>query len=114
MIEVDYEGLLRDVQPGDRLQEAAFDTREPAADNDELTPEILLVPLLAFDRAGFRLGYGGGFYDRTLETLRASGPVTTLGIAFAGQVCAAVPRGAFDQKLDWIVTESNALQITEG
>ncbi len=105
--------IFRLWQPGDRLEEAAFDTREPSADKEEMLPEILLVPLLAFDRAGFRLGYGGGFYDRTLAKLRRGGPVTTLGIAFAGQACAAVPRGAFDQKLDWIVTESESIHISK-
>ena len=103
--------IFRHWKPGDRLEEGAFDTREPSADKEALPPEILLVPLLAFDRAGYRLGYGGGFYDRTLEKLRARGPVTTLGIAFAGQECAAVPRGTFDQKLDWIVTESESIHI---
>jgi len=75
------------------------------ADGAEITPRVLIVPLLAFDRRGFRLGYGGGFYDRTLEQLRASGPTTAIGFAFSAQEVAAVPIEPTDQPLDLIVTE---------
>ncbi|MCV2868106.1 5-formyltetrahydrofolate cyclo-ligase [Defluviimonas sp. WL0002] len=73
---------------------------------DWVEPEVLIVPLLSFDRRGFRLGYGGGFYDRTLEGLRAKGPVTAIGFAFAAQEVDEVPIEATDQPLDLIVTES--------
>ncbi|MEI7547266.1 MAG: 5-formyltetrahydrofolate cyclo-ligase, partial [Actinomycetota bacterium] len=67
-------------------------------------PDILLVPLLAFDRRGMRLGYGGGYYDRTLERLRGLKPVIAIGLAFRQQEVAEVPSGSHDQPLDWILT----------
>ncbi len=71
-----------------------------------IEPDVLIVPLLAFDRRGYRLGYGGGFYDRTLEELRARRAVTAIGFAFALQEMAEVPIEPTDQKLDLIVTEA--------
>lgn len=68
-------------------------------------PQVVIVPMLAFDARGYRLGYGGGFYDRTLQGLRARGPVLALGFAFAAQEVAEVPIDAFDQRLDAVVTE---------
>jgi len=70
-----------------------------------LVPGLLLVPLLAFDAQGFRLGYGGGFYDRTLAALRALGPTLAVGFAYAAQQVPAVPHGPSDQRLDAVVTE---------
>ncbi len=78
-----------------------------------LTPRVLIVPLLAFDRQGFRLGYGGGFYDRTLAALRAAGPVTAIGFAFAAQEVPSVPREATDARLDMIVTD-RAVIVPDG
>lgn len=75
---------------------------------DWLVPSVLIVPLLAFDRRGYRMGYGGGFYDRTLELLRGKGPVTAIGYAFAGQEVSEVPTDATDQPLDLIVTEAGS------
>ena len=85
----------------------------PAATVPEVDPDVLLVPLLAFDRAGYRLGYGAGFYDRTLERLRRSKTVTAIGIGFAGQEVDSVPRDQYDQPLDWLVTERFVLKIAE-
>jgi 5-formyltetrahydrofolate cyclo-ligase len=76
---------------------------------DWMEPAVLIVPLLAFDRQGYRLGYGGGFYDRTLELLRANGPVLAVGFAFAAQEVPEVPRDGTDQRLDLIVTESGVI-----
>ncbi len=100
-------------QPGVALEAGGFGTSIPPEDAPEVVPDYLLVPLLAFDRAGYRLGYGGGFYDRTLEGLRraAAVPVTAVGIAFAGQEVAEVPREPSDQRLDWIVTEAETIKI---
>jgi 5-formyltetrahydrofolate cyclo-ligase len=70
---------------------------------------VLIVPLVAFDRRGFRLGYGGGFYDRTLERLRAQGPVTAIGFAYGAQELPEVPVEPTDQPLDLIVTETGIL-----
>jgi 5-formyltetrahydrofolate cyclo-ligase len=75
------------------------------AEGDWVVPQVLIVPLLAWDRRGYRLGYGGGFYDRTLEGLRARGPVVAIGFAFAAQEVEAVPVDATDQRLDMVVTE---------
>lgn len=69
-------------------------------------PDVLLVPLLAFDAGGHRLGYGGGFYDRTIAALRAAGAVQALGFAYAAQQVPAVPVGALDVRLDAVVTEA--------
>jgi 5-formyltetrahydrofolate cyclo-ligase len=90
--------------PGAVMVEGPFKALIPA-DGDWLEPEVLIVPLLAFDARGYRLGYGGGFYDRTLEGLRARGPVLAVGYAFAAQEVDAVPVDAFDQRLDAVVTE---------
>ena len=69
------------------------------------------MPLLAFDARGYRLGYGGGFYDRTLEGLRARGPVCAVGFAYGAQEVAQVPTEPTDQPLDLIVTEAGARHI---
>lgn len=77
---------------------------------DWITPEVLIVPLVGFDGDGGRLGYGGGFYDRTLELLRARGPVTAIGFAFEAQRVDALPQEPTDQPLDMIVTEARVLR----
>jgi len=105
--------LFRAWAPRDDLVPAGFGTREPAAGQAELVPEVLIVPLLAFDRDGFRLGYGGGFYDRTLQDLRSGGGALAVGVGYAGQLCEAVPRDVFDQRLDWVVTERDSIQFAE-
>ena len=91
--------------PGDALISGLWDIQIPAETAPEVEPDVLLVPMLAFDRAGYRLGYGGGFYDRTLAKLRALKKVTAIGVAYAGQEMDAVPHDAHDQPLDWIMTE---------
>ena len=78
---------------------------------DWITPEILIVPLVAFDRAGNRVGYGGGFYDRTLELLRAARPTLAIGFAYAAQEAEALPLEPTDQPLDMIVTEAEVLSF---
>lgn len=77
---------------------------------DWITPEIVIVPLVAFDRSGGRLGYGGGFYDRTLEQLRAVRPTMAIGFAYAAQEAADLPLEPTDQPLDFIVTERGVIQ----
>lgn len=84
-----------------------FGAKVPAT-GDTLRPRVLIVPLLAFDARGYRLGYGGGFYDRTLAALRAEGPVLAIGLAFAAQARAAVPTEPTDEPLDAIATEAGA------
>jgi 5-formyltetrahydrofolate cyclo-ligase len=71
------------------------------------------VPLLACDRQGWRLGYGGGFYDRTLAGLRARRAVTAVGVGFDEQLIDAVPHLDYDQRLDWVLTPSGPLRCGE-
>jgi len=97
--------------PGLSLEEGSFSTRHPAADQPDVTPGMLLVPLLAFDENGMRLGWGGGFYDRTLEALRAEAPVLAAGVAYHGQRVDHVPHSSTDQPLDWIVTDRQAQEV---
>ncbi len=106
--------LFRLWAPGDRLVEAGFGLMEPSAERAEVTPEILLMPLLAFDRRGMRLGYGGGFYDRTLAGLddRGLAPLA-VGIAYAGQELPEVPFDSTDRPLDWVVTENEVIDTRE-
>jgi 5-formyltetrahydrofolate cyclo-ligase len=91
--------------PGDPLIAGTWDLRVPPVDAAVVEPDLLLVPLLAFDRRGYRLGYGGGFYDRTLEQLRAKKKVWAIGVAYADQETAQVPAGPDDARLDAILTE---------
>ncbi len=95
---------FREWTPDAAMIEGEFRALIPAA-GDWIVPDVLIVPLLAFDARGYRLGYGGGFYDRTLEMLRAAGPTLAVGYAFAAQELPEVPIDATDQRLDLIVTE---------
>ncbi len=103
--------VFRTGVPVTTLVPGGFGTQVPEPGQPEVTPRVLLVPLLAFDRTGHRLGYGGGYYDRTLEALRAAGQTLAVGVAYAGQEIDAVPRGVHDQCLDWIVTETETLAV---
>ncbi len=95
------------------LKKAAFDILEPDS-CDWVEPDILIVPMLAFDRKGYRLGHGGGYYDTTLESLRASRDVLAVGIAYAQQACLFnLPLEPHDQKLDWIITPQGAQDFRE-
>jgi len=76
-------------------------------------PDLVIAPVLAFDRRGGRLGQGGGHYDRTLARLRRQRPVFVLGVAFAGQEVDAVPMGPHDQRLDAIVTETAYIEVVK-
>jgi len=97
--------------PGDVMRPGAFAIPEPSKDWPPVFPEILLVPLLVFDRAGYRLGYGGGYYDRTLDFLRAKSVVRAIGVAYAGQEVDALPREAHDHPLDAVVTEAGVREF---
>lgn len=95
-------------RPGEALVPGVLGIGVPPSDAPEVEPDLLLVPLLAFDRRGYRLGYGGGFYDRTLAVLRERGKVLAVGVGFADQEVASVPSGPGDQRLDGIATERGA------
>jgi 5-formyltetrahydrofolate cyclo-ligase len=98
-------------RPDDPMDTGPFGIAEPQAAAPVIEPDILLVPLLAFDRAGGRLGYGGGYYDRTLAALRGRKRILAVGVAYAAQECALVPCDAFDAPLDWVLTETAAIPV---
>jgi len=99
--------VFRRYRPGDPLVPAGFGTLAPEAKAEEVDPDLVIVPLVAFDRAGTRLGYGRGFYDRGIHRLRArGGKPLTVGLAFAVQEVAAIPAEGHDVRMDWIVTEA--------
>ncbi len=100
--------LFRAWRPGDPLEAGVFGTLQPSARREVLEPEALLVPLLACDRDGWRLGYGGGFYDLTLAALRARRDVTAVGVGFDAQFVPEVPHRSGDQRLDWLLTDQRA------
>jgi 5-formyltetrahydrofolate cyclo-ligase len=100
--------VFRHWHPGDPLVPGPFGTSYPRDAARRLDPDVLIVPLVAFDSEGYRLGRGGGFYDRTIEDLRRRAPLVVVGCAFAGQEVAGLPHASHDQRLDWIVTENGA------
>lgn len=99
---------------GDPLEETTFSINQPLENSNYVSPELILVPLLAFDRSGSRLGYGKGHYDRAIKALRLSKRVNVFGVAFAGQEVAAIPTEPHDEKLDWVITEKEAIEIDIG
>lgn len=101
--------LFRGWSPGIELISAGFGTLAPPESAPVVTPTVLLMPLLAFDRAGNRLGYGAGHYDRTLAGL-ATRPLC-IGLAFAAQEVDTVPREAHDRPMDMIITEAGVRQF---
>ncbi|MDD9726164.1 5-formyltetrahydrofolate cyclo-ligase [Roseovarius sp. SK2] len=97
-------------EPGGALRDGPFGAKVPEVDNF-FEPEILIVPLVAFDRNGGRLGYGGGFYDRTLELLRGKRATLAIGFAFAAQEAEGLPLEPTDQPLDMVVTEKEVISF---
>ena len=98
---------------GDRLAPGHFPVHEPHPDAETVEPDLVLVPLLAFDPSGHRLGYGAGHYDRTLARLRALKRVTAVGLAFADQAVERLPAGPHDQRLDGILTERGYIAASD-
>ena len=103
--------ILRAFAFGDALSPGQWGIREPKADAPEVTPDILLVPLLAFDRRGHRIGYGAGYYDMTIARLRGIKPVVAAGIAFAAQEIGEVPVTPRDARLDLVLTEREVIDL---
>jgi 5-formyltetrahydrofolate cyclo-ligase len=97
--------------PDEGLVPDAAGVPSPPASAPEVVPNLVITPVLAFDRMGGRLGQGGGHYDRTLANLRRNRAVFVLGLAYAGQEIDAVPRDRHDQKLDAILTETEFLEM---
>ena len=103
--------IMRAWSFGAPLVSGVWGIREPTADAPELFPDILIVPLLAFDRRGHRIGYGAGYYDMTISGLRAKKPVLAIGLAFAVQEIVAVPATPRDARLDLVLTEHGAIDF---
>jgi 5-formyltetrahydrofolate cyclo-ligase len=103
--------IMRAWRFGEPLDSGVWGIREPKADAPEVAPDILLVPLLAFDRDGHRIGYGAGYYDMTIGKLRAIKPVIAVGIAYAAQEIASVPVTPRDARLDLVLTEREIIDL---
>lgn len=103
--------LFRRWQAGAAMESGAFGIIEPTAENESLVPDTLIVPLVAFDAARHRIGYGGGYYDCTLNALHQGGHrFTTIGAAYSIQQVDAIPAEPHDEVLDMIITEKGVLK----
>jgi len=98
-------------KPGEALEAGALGTQVPVA-KERLYPTLLIVPLIGFDRAGYRLGFGGGYYDRTLMRLRQERSILSVGLAFWEQELHDLPRESHDQRLEWIITDREAIRTS--
>jgi 5-formyltetrahydrofolate cyclo-ligase len=103
--------IMRQWSFGDPFVAGVWGIREPAPEAPEVDPDILIVPMLAFDRRGHRIGYGAGYYDMTIGALRAKKPVVAVGIAFASQEIDAVPNTPRDARLDLVLTERGVIDF---
>lgn len=101
--------IMRAWKIGDAFKEGQWGIREPLPEAPEVAPDIVIVPLAAFDRAGHRIGYGAGYYDMTLSALRAKMKVVAIGIAFAAQEIPHVPATERDERLDFVLTEKEII-----
>jgi 5-formyltetrahydrofolate cyclo-ligase len=105
--------IMRVWRWGEPLDAGVWGIREPKPDAAEVAPDILLVPLLAFDRSGHRIGYGAGYYDMTIAQMRARKSITAIGLAFAAQEVPHVPRTSFDAPLDLVLTEKHTIDLRD-
>ncbi len=106
-----YRMIFRRFRIGDDLVAGPFSLRQPKESCDEVEPDVVFLPLLAFDMRGYRLGYGGGYYDRALSALRVFRTVTAYGVAFSGQQLASIPFEAHDERLDGVITETGLVGL---
>ena len=95
------------------MAKGCMDIPEPPADAEVVSPDVLFVPLAVFDRRGHRIGYGAGFYDRTLAALRAQKSIVAVGVAYSAQEVLYVPNDDHDQSLDMIVTEKDTILVAD-
>jgi 5-formyltetrahydrofolate cyclo-ligase len=105
--------IMRAWSFGEALGSGVWGIREPKPEAPEVFPDILIVPILAFDRAGYRLGYGAGYYDMTITRLHVMKPITAIGIAFAAQEIAEVPKTPRDARLDLVLTEREIIDLRD-
>jgi 5-formyltetrahydrofolate cyclo-ligase len=96
---------------GDALKAGQWGIREPVPEAPQVDPDILIVPLACFDRAGHRIGYGAGYYDMTINAVRAKKKVVAIGMAFAIQEIPRVPAAERDEQLDLVLTEREAIDF---
>jgi 5-formyltetrahydrofolate cyclo-ligase len=106
--------IMRAWKFGDPFKAGQWGIREPVAEAPEVYPDILIVPLAAFDRHGHRIGFGAGYYDMTINALRAKKKVTAIGIAFAAQEISRVPATERDARLDLMLTEREVIDFRQG
>lgn len=99
-------------RPDEELEMGRYGIGIPKAGAPVFKPDVLVAPLVAFDRSGHRLGYGAGYYDRTLRQLRAEKPILAIGVGYACQQVEHIPASVLDEKLDMIVTEQEVIRIT--
>jgi 5-formyltetrahydrofolate cyclo-ligase len=104
--------IFRAWTPGDAMDKGVWGIPQPKPERPAIEPDILLVPLLAFDAQGRRLGYGGGFYDRTLASLRARKRIVAVGLGYDEQRIDEVPHLDYDQQLDWMLTPSGPMRCS--
>jgi 5-formyltetrahydrofolate cyclo-ligase len=107
----DHALIFRAWHPDEGLVRGQYGIFQPSSDARDVDPDIVLVPLAAFDRAGHRIGYGRGYYDRTLQNLRAIKKITVIGVAFAVQEIETVPRLPHDEQLDCVLTERELIDL---
>lgn len=111
--QVDDKGLVfRRWQSGETLTRGPYQTLEPELQAEIMNPEVVVVPLLAFDSKGYRLGYGKGHYDRTLAALRQNGGVIAVGYAWSFQAVETLPHEAHDMPLDTVVCENSIIEFS--
>src|SRR5450759_2644581 len=103
--------IMRAWKFNDPFKAGQWGIREPMPEAPEVAPDILIVPLACFDRAGHRIGYGAGYYDMTINALRAKKPIVAIGIAFAAQEISKVPATARDARLDLVLTERETIDF---
>lgn len=103
--------VFRKISRGQKLEASVYGTLQPDATCTACLPDVVIVPTVAFDRRGFRIGYGGGYYDATLTDLRSRKNITAIGVAFSMQEIPEVPAEAFDSRLNLIITEKEILDF---